>query len=859
MKLNQNIKFLNVAFVVLFCLSSPAQAGGVGRGYTWFKEGMKWLFKTADDAPGAVKKADRVVDEGSVAKSYANGQSPPKQYYLDDFAKPIWIEPKDREVLKFPRVLIGELSTYLMRKDSPAPVLVAEAGVGKTALVKYLQIAIEDASNLETEPLRGFRILQVNMNDILGGNSLKGAFEEKLAFIIKQMQDPKNKNVIFAFDEMENIFKDKEQGEKFVLALKEPLTSGKMQAKAIFNMTPENYDKFVKTDAQFQGRLPRVYIEEPSDLEVKAIVQRDIEALEKYSATRFMPGQLELILKASKNHPDGLRNPRVVLTITRDAAINAMYEMQTGHRYIKVLQDRLDAVSRELESILKQREIAKQSNFKDPNSIKYMGPHYDIQIEALSKEIAEGKIIVNNYFEAFNATSEFRKALISKIEERESLLREHSRLLAASDPKALRLNASISTLTDDIFKLADDIREFDSRLPSIEVTNDHIITAAAKIRNESDRVVRDRILRGDTANRILTISEKLNGKYKDIISTIVNRARSLKIMGQKKDIPGILLLTNDKVAADNLVNEVVTELTGSGPYVVPLNKIKESSDMTLIEGSPPKYIGNDNLGKIYKSNNSGILFGGIDSAIPDVFKLIKDILIKKVLETNQNGTKDFSQAMVFLTSKLGEKLTAEHFDELARLKTTTEKQAFLRKFVLENNTNVDQFDEELLSKLHIVIHSEVNFVEGDEYLRASVFKALTGSSDQTDQGVVSNSLPSDIISSVSDQLEITVEYSSEVVDHLVSLIKKSGVKDVNQILHDEVLSVIASKVYSKEFTAGDAVYVHFENGQYRMSTLKWTSGVNRSEVISLTRATPVTEPTDVLERWRNSTEIKFEE
>ena len=180
----------------------------------------------------------------------------------------------------------------LCRKEKANPLLIGEAGVGKTALVEKLASMIEHG---EVPLLKGYTIYELCINDLVAGTKYRGDFEEKLQHLIDVLEQvPK---VILYIDEMHQIIgAGKAEGSIDVASVLKPyLARGTI--KCIGSTTQEEYNRYIINDQALQRRFQTVLIQEPDEEKTYAMLQAKAIEYQHFHQVQVEPQALSLIIR----------------------------------------------------------------------------------------------------------------------------------------------------------------------------------------------------------------------------------------------------------------------------------------------------------------------------------------------------------------------------------------------------------------------------------------------------------------------------------------------------------------------------------------------------------------------------------
>ena len=214
---------------------------------------------------------------------------------------------------------INSLIEILVRRTKNNPLLIGEAGVGKTALVEELSRRIEN-NDVPTK-LLDKKIINVDMSSLVAGTKYRGEFEEKVNKIIKELEE--QDDIILFIDEI-HTFVGAGGAEGAIDAaniLKPALSRNKLQC--IGATTINEYKKYIEKDKALDRRFQSLIIDEPKEEDVKNIVFKLKPIYEKYHNVEISNDQLNLIIKLSNKYLKNRKNPDKTIDILDEVCAHA--------------------------------------------------------------------------------------------------------------------------------------------------------------------------------------------------------------------------------------------------------------------------------------------------------------------------------------------------------------------------------------------------------------------------------------------------------------------------------------------------------------------------------------------------------
>jgi ATP-dependent Clp protease ATP-binding subunit ClpC len=242
---------------------------------------------------------------------------------------------RDNEILR--------LIQILSRRTKNNPVLIGEAGVGKTAIVEGLAQKI--ASNDVPEILSGRRVVALDLGAMIAGSRFRGEFEERLKAVIEEVQRSQGE-IIMMIDELHTVVgAGAAQGAMDASNMLKPaLARGELQA--IGATTLDEFHKHIEKDAALERRFAPIYVEEPNVDDTIKMLQGLRDRYEAHHKVRFADEALVAAARLADRYVTDRRLPDKAIDLMDEAAAKlrvALYSMPSDLKEMKAELDRLQA------------------------------------------------------------------------------------------------------------------------------------------------------------------------------------------------------------------------------------------------------------------------------------------------------------------------------------------------------------------------------------------------------------------------------------------------------------------------------------------------------------------------------------
>jgi len=542
----------------------------------------------------------------------------------------------------------------LSRKTKNNPVLVGEAGVGKTAVVEGLAQRIVRGDVPET--LKDKTIFALDMGALVAGAKYRGEFEERLKAILQEIKESDGRILLF-IDEMHTIV-GAGRAEGAIDAgnmLKPMLARGELHC--IGATTLDEYRKHVEKDAALERRFQPVMVDPPSVEDTVSILRGLRERFEVHHGVRIQDSALVAAAVLSNRYISDRFLPDKAIDLVDEACAMIRTEIDS-------MPAELDEVTRRVMQL--QIEEAALKKEKDKASKE--------RLEALRKELADLKAKAD----AMRAQWEVEKEAIQKVQALRTAI-EETRLGIEHAQREQDLNKAAELMHGRLPELERQLKEQEARLAEKqkggsllreEVTEEEV----AEITSHWTGIPVTRLVESER-EKLLKLDEVLHRRVigqdeaVQLVADAIIRARS-GIKDPRRPIGSFLFLGPTGVGKTELARTLAEALfdTEDNMIRIDMSEYMEKHTVSRLLGAPPGYVGYEEGGQLTEAARrkpySVILFDEIEKAHHDVFNALLQILEDGRLTDAQGRTVDFKNTVIIMTSNIGsahlvESITAE--------------------------------------------------------------------------------------------------------------------------------------------------------------------------------------------------------
>jgi ATP-dependent Clp protease ATP-binding subunit ClpB len=680
---------------------------------------------------------------------------------------------------------VRRLMQVLSRRTKNNPVLIGEAGVGKTAIVEGLAQRIVRGD--VPESLKDKEIIGLDLGALVAGTKYRGEFENRVRALLKEIEKADGRYILF-IDELHTLVGagGAEGAIDASNLLKPALARGEL--RAIGATTLKEYQKYVERDMALERRFQPIYVKEPSVQDTISIL-RGIK--EKYEVHHGLKIKDEALVAAAE-----LSSRYISDRFLPDKAVDLMDEAMSSLRLeIESEPSKLDELRKEIQKL----EIEKQAFKKE----KKAGG----SITALNRQLADLKEKANS----FELQWKSEKELIQKIR---NLKKEIDNLNFQSE--IAERDADFQRVAEikygKVPELLKKIKEAEKKLALIqkkrqilkeEIEEEDVAKVVSKWTGiPTTRLIEEEAKKLEKMEEIL--SKRVIGQKEAIlaISNAIRRSRA-GISEENRPLGSFMFLGPTGVGKTETARALAEFLFNDENALVRLDmsEYMEKHTVSKMIGSPPGYVGYEEGGqltdKIRRRPYSVILLDEVEKAHPDVFNILLQILEDGRLTDAKGRTASFKNAILIMTSNIG----SEHIAQIGSLGFLgdSEERKNLKDKVMDEMR--ESFRPEFINRIDdIVIFN---------YLSKENIKKIVD-------------LELNKVSLRLSQKGIKIKVSEKAKESLAEqgFDSNLGARPLKRVIQKKVLDPLALKIVTGQASAGEEIKVDVDKGKIIIKTAK---------------------------------------
>lgn len=542
---------------------------------------------------------------------------------------------------------IRRVVQVLSRRTKNNPVLIGEAGVGKTAIAEGLAQRIINGD--VPEGLRDRTLISLDMSSLIAGAKYRGEFEERLKAVLKEISDSQGQIIVF-LDELHTIVgAGAAEGAMDAGNILKPMLA-RGELRAIGATTLDEYRQYIEKDAALERRFQPVFVEEPSVDDTVSILRGLKERYEVHHGVRIQDSAVIAAAVLSNRYISDRQLPDKAIDLIDEAASHLRMEIDSKPQ-------QLDGVER----AIMQREIEREALKKERDRAS------KDRLKKLEGEIAN----LREDSRALQAQWQREKTAIGTIRQTKSRLDEAKIELERAERRgeleeAARLQyGEIPDLDKHLLDAEEALRSLQAEGRAMlkeEVDADEIATVISAWTG----IPVNKLLEGDVEKLLhmeARLHERVIGQDTAIrnVSNAVRRSRA-GLQDPHRPIGSFLFLGPTGVGKTELARALAEFLfdTEDSMIRIDMSEYQEKHSVARLIGAPPGYVGYDEGGQLTEAVRrrpySVVLFDEVEKANPEVFDILLQVLDDGRMTDGHGRTVDFKNTVIIMTSNVASPL-----------------------------------------------------------------------------------------------------------------------------------------------------------------------------------------------------------
>ena len=680
---------------------------------------------------------------------------------------------------------IRRVLQILSRRTKNNPILVGEAGVGKTAIAEGIAHRVVNGD--VPENLKSKLIFSLDMGALVAGAKYQGEFEERLKGVVQEVIASDGEILLF-IDEIHTLVGAGKSSGAMDAAniLKPALARGEL--RTIGATTLDEFQKYFEQDKALERRFQKVMVDEPTTEDAISILRGLKERYESHHKVRIKDEAIISAVELSHRYITSRFLPDKAIDLVDEAASRLRLEMNS-------VPEDIDTLDRRIRQLEIEREAIRRENDKE-------------RVETLTREIEELK----SKEAALRAKWQGERDLLQKIQQNKESI-EHLKIEAQQAERAGDYGRVAEIRYGKIVEAERQIEALQEQLRMTTASGDAMIREEVTSQDIAEVVARwtgipvQRMLSSER-EKLLHMEAELHRRVVgqqqaiEVISDAVRRSRA-GLNDSRKPIGSFIFLGTTGVGKTELAKALAEFLFNDEQMMtrIDMSEYQERHSVSRLVGAPPGYVGYDEGGQLTEAVRrkpySVVLLDEIEKAHPDVFNILLQVLDDGRLTDNKGRTVDFRNTIIIMTSNMGSHIIQENFSAaLADGKVSENVVERTRRDVIEMLKM--QLKPEFLNRIDEIVMFE-------PLTRADIERIV-----DIQMGIISRMLQHNGIS---------LEYTAAARETIAQLGYDPlfGARPVKRTIQREVVNDLSKRILAGEVDRDKAIVIDAQDGKLTFS------------------------------------------
>ena len=544
---------------------------------------------------------------------------------------------------------IRRVIQVLARRTKNNPVLIGEPGVGKTAIVEGLaqRIVREDVP----EPLKGKRVMQLDLAAMVAGAKYRGEFEERLKAALKEVQEASGDIILF-IDELHTVVgAGAAEGAMDAGNMLKPMLA-RGELRLVGATTLDEYRKYIEKDAALERRFQPILVPEPNVDDTISILRGLKERYEVHHGVKITDAALVAAAVLSDRYITDRFLPDKAIDLVDESASRLRMEIES-------MPYEIDEIDRRVMQL--QIESAALSKERDEPSRE--------RLDRVQREIAE----LRGQSDVLKAQWQAEKEVIADIRARREEI-EQTKTAIGQAERDLDLGRAAELRYGRMVELGKALSDAETSLAELQKTGQMLKEEVgeddvAEVVGKWTGIPVSRLLEGEV-HKLISMEERLHDRVVgqeqaiEAVSSAVRRARA-GLQDPNRPLGSFLFLGPTGVGKTELARALAEFLFDDEQAMLRLDmsEYMEKHTVARLIGAPPGYVGYEEGGQLTEAVRrrpyAVLLLDEIEKAHPDVFNVLLQILDDGRLTDGQGRVVNFKNTVIIMTSNVGSDVIQE--------------------------------------------------------------------------------------------------------------------------------------------------------------------------------------------------------